>query len=117
MVQGDYKGGGPAMADLVAGRVQLMFETIPNSISYIQSGQLRALAITVDERSKQLPDVPTMSEAGGKDYVSRGWLGVAAPAGTPHPLHGNARTGPAQAVAQPAGTKAAHPPSLQEPTT
>jgi tripartite-type tricarboxylate transporter receptor subunit TctC len=105
MVHVAYKGGGPAMADLVAGRVQLMFETIPNSISYIQSGQLRALAVTVDERSKQLPDVPTMSEAGVKGYVSRGWLGVMAPAGTPQPIIDKLNAAVLKAVATPAVTK------------
>ena len=105
MVHVAYKGGGPAMADLVAGRVQLMFETIPNSISYIQSGQLRALAVTVDERSKQLPDVPTMSEAGVKGYVSRGWLGVMAPAGTPQPIIDKLNAAVLKAVATPTVTK------------
>src|SRR4030088_1974889 len=74
---------GDAMIDLMAGRLQMMFETLPVSLSYAQSGQLRAIAITVDERSKMLPDVPTVSEAGLSGFVSRGWLGVAAPAKTP----------------------------------
>jgi tripartite-type tricarboxylate transporter receptor subunit TctC len=74
------------MIDLMAGRLQMMFETLPVSLSYAQSGQLRAIAITVDERSKMLPDVPTVSEAGLSGFVSRGWLGVAAPAKTPKPI-------------------------------
>jgi tripartite-type tricarboxylate transporter receptor subunit TctC len=77
---------GDAMIDLVGGRLQMMFETLPVSMSYAQSGQLRAIAITVDERSKMLPDVPTVSEAGLPGFVSRGWLGVAAPAKTPKPI-------------------------------
>ena len=77
---------GDAMIDLMAGRLQMMFETLPVSLSYAQSGQLRAIAITVDERSKMLPDVPTVSEAGLPGFVSRGWLGVAAPAKTPKPI-------------------------------
>jgi tripartite-type tricarboxylate transporter receptor subunit TctC len=81
-----YRGGGPAMVDLVGDRLQMMFETIPSSLPYAQSGQLRAIAITVDERSKMLPDVPTVSEAGLPGFVSRGWLGVAAPAKTPKPI-------------------------------
>ena len=81
-----YRGGGPAMVDLVGDRLQMMFETIPSSLPYAQSGQLRAIAITVDERSKMLPDVPTVSEAGLSGFVSRGWLGVAAPAKTPKPI-------------------------------
>ena len=79
-----YRGN--AMIDLVEGRLQMMFETLPVSLSYAQSGQLRAIAITVDERSKMLPDVPTVSEAGLSGFVSRGWLGVAAPAKTPKPI-------------------------------
>jgi tripartite-type tricarboxylate transporter receptor subunit TctC len=81
-----YRGGGPAMVDLVAGRLQMMFETIPSSLPYAQSGRLRAIAITVDERSKLLPDVPTVNEAGLPGFVSRGWIGVAAPAKTPKPI-------------------------------
>ena len=79
-----YRGN--AMIDLVEGRLQMMFETLPVSLSYAQSGQLRAIAVTVDERSKMLPDVPTVSEAGLPGFVSRGWLGVAAPAKTPKPI-------------------------------
>lgn len=85
MVHVPYKGGGPAMADLVSGRIQLMFETIPSSMSYVRSGQLRAIAVTTEERSAQLPDVPTVRET-VTGVVSRGWLGVAAPAGTPQPI-------------------------------
>ena len=85
MVHVPYKGGGPAMADLVGGRIQLMFETIPSSMSYVRSGQLRAIAVTTEERSSQLPDVPTVQET-VTGVVSRGWLGVAAPAGTPQPI-------------------------------
>ncbi len=105
MIHVPYKGGGPAIADVVAGRVQVMFETIPNSISYIQSGQLRALAVTVNARSAQLPDVPTMTEAGVKDYESRGWLGVMAPAGTPQPIIDKLAGAIHKAVATPAVNK------------
>jgi tripartite-type tricarboxylate transporter receptor subunit TctC len=77
---------GDAMVDLVAGRLQMMFETLPVSLAYAQSGRLRPIAITVDQRSKMLPDVPTVSEAGLPGFVSRGWLGVAAPAKTPKPI-------------------------------
>jgi tripartite-type tricarboxylate transporter receptor subunit TctC len=105
MIHVPYKGGGPAMADLVAGRVEVMFETIPSSMSYVQSGQLRALAVTVDERSKQLPDVPTMAEAGVKDYLSRGWLGMMAPAGTPPAIVDKLAGALHKTIATPAVTK------------
>jgi tripartite-type tricarboxylate transporter receptor subunit TctC len=62
-----------------------MFETIPSSMSYVRSGQLRAIAVTTEERSAQLPDVPTVQET-VTGVVSRGWLGVAAPADTPKPI-------------------------------
>jgi tripartite-type tricarboxylate transporter receptor subunit TctC len=81
-----YRGGGPAMIDLVDGRLQMMFETIPSALPHVQSGEVRAIAITVGERSKMLPNVPTVSEAGLPGFVSRGWLGVAAPAKTPKPI-------------------------------
>jgi tripartite-type tricarboxylate transporter receptor subunit TctC len=105
MIHVPYKGGGPAMADLVAGRIQLMFETIPSSLPYIQSGQLRALAVTVEGRSGQLPDVPTVAEAGVAGFVSRGWLGVMAPAGTPQAIIDKMNAAVHKAVTDPAITK------------
>jgi len=105
MVHVAYRGGGPAMTDLVAGRIQLMFETIPSSIPYITSGQLRPLAVTVEKRSPQLPDVPTMAEAGVTDFVSRGWLGMAAPAGTPQPIIDKLNAAVVKALAEPAIAK------------
>jgi tripartite-type tricarboxylate transporter receptor subunit TctC len=83
MVHVPYRGGGPAMTDLVAGRLQLMFETIPSAIGYIRSKQLRPLAITVKQRSPILPDLPTIAESGVPGYSASGWLAMAAPAGTP----------------------------------
>ena len=104
MVHVPYKGGGPAMADLVGGRIQLMFETIPSSMSYIRSGQLRAIAVTTEQRSAQLPDVPSMQET-VKGFISRGWLGVAAPAGTPQPIVDRLNDAIHKAIADPAATK------------
>jgi len=104
MVHVPYKGGGPAMADLVGGRIQLMFETIPSSMSFVRSGQLRAIAVTTEERSAQLPDVPTMQET-VTGFVSRGWLGVAAPAGTPQPIVDRLNGAIHKAIADPAVAK------------
>jgi tripartite-type tricarboxylate transporter receptor subunit TctC len=81
-----YRGGAPALIDLMAGQVQLMFETIPTAIQPVQSGQLRALAVTTVKRSSMLPDLPTIEEAGVAGYVARGWVGLVAPAGTPAPI-------------------------------
>ena len=78
-----YKGGGPALTDLVGGHVDAMFATLPSAVQYIRTGRLRALAVTGSRRSGSLPDVPTAQEAGlpGLDVTT--WNGVLAPAGTP----------------------------------
>jgi tripartite-type tricarboxylate transporter receptor subunit TctC len=78
-----YKGGAPALADLVAGRTQMQFMTIPASIGHIQSGRIRPLAILNKERYPLFPEVPTISEAGVKDYDINNWYGVVVAAGTP----------------------------------
>ena len=81
-----YKGGAPAINDLIAGRVQLMFESL-NSISpFAHSGQVRALAVTGDHRSPAFPDLPTVAEAGVPGYSAATWAGVIAPAGVPRPI-------------------------------
>jgi len=82
MVHVPYRGGAPALNDLLAGQIQLMFETIPTAVEPIAAGQLRALAVTMPERVARLPDVPTVSESGVPGYVSRGWMGLVARNGT-----------------------------------
>jgi tripartite-type tricarboxylate transporter receptor subunit TctC len=78
-----YKGGAPALTDLVGGQIDLLFEPIPGTIPYVRTGRLRALAVTTKERSDTFPDVPAIREAGLPDYEYRGWIGLVAPAGTP----------------------------------
>jgi tripartite-type tricarboxylate transporter receptor subunit TctC len=78
-----YKGSGPAMPDLMAGRVHMMFENAPGAVSHIRAGKLRALAQTGLKRSKALPDVPTVAESGVPGYESLSWSGIAVAAGTP----------------------------------
>jgi tripartite-type tricarboxylate transporter receptor subunit TctC len=78
-----YKGGAPALTDLVGGQIDLLFEPIPGTIPYVRSGRVRALAVTTKERSETFPDVPAIREAGLPDYEYRGWIGLVAPAGTP----------------------------------
>jgi tripartite-type tricarboxylate transporter receptor subunit TctC len=78
-----YKGGGPALVDLMAGHVNLAFATILESIGFIKGGKLRALAVTSDKRSPALPEVPTLAESGFPGYNSISWIGLLAPAGTP----------------------------------
>ncbi len=80
-----YRGGAPAMADLVSGRVDLVFAPVVESIQQVRAGQVRALGITRRERSAQLPEVPAIGEE-LPGYVFTSWLGVFAPAGTPAPV-------------------------------
>jgi len=81
-----YKGGAPAISDLMAGRVQVMFEALNSIAPFAQSGQVRALAVSGDHRSPAFPDLPTIAEAGVPGYSAPGWVGVVAPAGLPRPL-------------------------------
>ena len=77
-----YKGGGPALADLMGGQIQLMLENIPSTLPLTKSGKVRALAVTALKRSSLVPDLPTLDEAGLKGYEIVGWNGLFAPAGT-----------------------------------
>ena len=81
-----YKGGGPSIADLVAGNVQMTFEATTVLLPLIESGRLRALAVTTPKRIPQLPDVPTMIESGYPTFVTVGWTGLLAPAHTPQAI-------------------------------
>jgi tripartite-type tricarboxylate transporter receptor subunit TctC len=78
-----YKGSGPAVTDLLAGQVNMMFDNIPSSLPHIKSGKLHAIATTGAKRDPALPDLPTIAEAGVRGYESGVWFGIAAPAGTP----------------------------------
>jgi len=81
-----YKGGGPSITDVVAGNVQMTFEGASVLLPLIESGRLRALAVTAPKRIAQLPDVPTMLECGYPNFVSTSWTGLLAPAHTPQPI-------------------------------
>jgi tripartite-type tricarboxylate transporter receptor subunit TctC len=78
-----YKGSGPAMQDLLGGQVQVSFAGIPNVLSQVKAGRLRALGVTTPKRWSELPEVPTLAEAGVPGYDATLWLDVVAPAGTP----------------------------------
>jgi len=83
MVPVHYKGGGPAMIDLIGGRVSPAFTTILSVLPHIQAQRVRALAVSTTRRSPVLPDVPTVAEAGVPGYAFTGWWGMAVPARTP----------------------------------
>ena len=81
-----YRGAGPALNDLLGGQVNVMFDILGSSLQYIQAGKLTALAVTSAKRSPQLPNVPTMAEAGVPGDEFTGWHGIAVRAGTPAPI-------------------------------
>jgi tripartite-type tricarboxylate transporter receptor subunit TctC len=86
MVHVPYKGGGPALNDVIGGQVPLFFGNLASTLQHIQSGKLRALAVTSEKRSPILPDVPTLGEAGLKGTEIYEWNAVFAPANTPEPV-------------------------------
>jgi tripartite-type tricarboxylate transporter receptor subunit TctC len=81
-----YKGSGPAMQDLLGGQVKVSFAGIPNVMPHVRTGKLRALAVSTPRRSPDLPDVPTVAEAGVPGYDATLWLALLAPAGTPNDI-------------------------------
>lgn len=83
MVHVPYKGGGPAVTDLLGGQVQLLFVSIPAALQHVRAGRLKALAVTSDKRSQAAPEVPTMAESGVPDCIVNSWYGALAPAKTP----------------------------------
>lgn len=78
-----YKGAAPAITDLIGGQIDVMFTTVASAASLVQSGQLRAIAVTSAERSPAFPQLPTVAEAGVPGYAAEAWYGLFAPAGTP----------------------------------
>ena len=86
LVHVPYKGGGPAMQDVIAGHVKIMFSSLVQTTPFIKSGQLIALGTGGAKRSPVLPDVPTIAEAGVPGYTADNWWGLAAPAGLPKPI-------------------------------
>jgi tripartite-type tricarboxylate transporter receptor subunit TctC len=78
-----YKGGGPSLLAVLSGEAHLMFSPMPSSISMVKAGRLKAIAITSPKRASQMPDVPTIAEAGLPDYEFQGWYGLLAPEGVP----------------------------------
>ena len=80
-----YKGAGPALNDLIAGQVQVMFDNLPSSAGFIKDGRIRALAVTTSVREASLPNVPTVAETVA-GYEASAWFGISAPKGTPRDI-------------------------------
>jgi tripartite-type tricarboxylate transporter receptor subunit TctC len=81
-----YRGGGPAMADIVAGQTQAIFQATSVIVPLVDDPRIRILAIAADQRSPLLPNVPTMEQAGFPRFIANSWNGISAPAGTPKPI-------------------------------
>ncbi len=98
-----YRGSGPALADLLAGAVDVMFDNLPSAMPHIQAGNLKAFAVTSAVRSAALPDVPTVAEAGNlPGFEASSWFGLLAPAGTPADIVGRLQQESAKALGLPA---------------
>ena len=78
-----YRGNGPALADVIAGHVDLMFDQVPNSADHVKAATVRAIAVTTADRLPFAPDVPTAAEAGFSGLMGTSWAGLSAPRGTP----------------------------------
>jgi tripartite-type tricarboxylate transporter receptor subunit TctC len=102
MVHVPYKGGaGPAVTDVLAGHVDLMFTTLSSAMEFVRTKSVKALAVTTRERMAELPDLPTMYELGWKNLVTSSWQGVLVPTGTPQPIVEKLRAAIAKVLADP----------------
>ncbi len=81
-----FRGGGPALIDVIGGDTQMAFGSVPTTIAHLRSGKMRALGVGALKRSSALPEVPTIDEAGVPGYQCANWYGLVAPAGTPEPI-------------------------------
>jgi len=86
MVHVPYKGSAPAVTDLLGNQIGIMFDNMPSAIQHVRAGKLRPIAVTTAQRSPELPDVPTIAEAGVPGYEATSWFGLYAVAGTPQPV-------------------------------
>jgi tripartite-type tricarboxylate transporter receptor subunit TctC len=98
-----YRGSGPALMDMVAGNMDVMFDNLPSSMAQIKAGKLKALAVTSAQRSAAMPDIPTIEEAAGlKGFEASSWFGLLAPAGTPADVVNRIQQETAKALNSPA---------------
>jgi tripartite-type tricarboxylate transporter receptor subunit TctC len=101
-----YKGSNQSLVDVIGGQVAISFVGVPNALPHIKAGRLRALAVTTATRAPDLPDVPTLQEAGLKGFDVAGWLGIVAPAKTPPEIVARIQQASAQALSAPDARKA-----------
>ena len=100
-----YRGSGPALLDLLAGTMDVMFDNLPSALPHIKSGKLKALAVTSAQRSAVLPELPTIAEAGGaalKGFEASSWFGLVAPVAMPAEVVARLQQETARALAAPA---------------
>jgi len=105
MIHVPYKGTAPAITDLIGGNLDMIFVPVPTALPHLQSGKLRALAVSTRERSLSLPEVPTMHEAGIKDFEALTWIGLVGPAGLPDDVVERLNQAARAAFGQPAGAR------------
>jgi tripartite-type tricarboxylate transporter receptor subunit TctC len=105
MVMVPYKGGGPAMIDVIAGNVPVMFSSVTQTLAHVRAGRLRLLAVGAAKRSPVVPDVPTVAEAGFPGYEVQTWWGLSAPAGVPRAVHDKLRRELVAVLQEPQTTK------------
>lgn len=100
-----YKGSAPAISDLLGNQIAVMFDNMPSAIQHVRSGKLRPIAVTSAQRSPELPDVPTIAEAGVPGYEAMSWFGLWAVAGTPKPVLDKLHASLAKVLKDPAVVK------------
>ena len=101
MVHIPYRGAGPSINDVLAGQVPILWDALPSSLPFIKDGRLRAIGVVSARRSPQLPDVPTFTELGVKDYEPEIWLGLVAPGGLPSGILASLHAATMKAIARP----------------
>ena len=101
MQHAPYKGSAPAVTDLLGNQIDIMFDNMPSAIQHVRSGKLAPLAVTTAKRSPELPNVPTIAEAGVPGYEATSWFGMFAPAGTPAPVLAKLNAAIVKVLAQP----------------
>nr|WP_246475557.1 tripartite tricarboxylate transporter substrate binding protein [Diaphorobacter ruginosibacter] len=101
MVHVPYKGSAPAVTDLLGNQIAIMFDNMPSAINHVRAGKLRPIAVTTAKRSPELPDVPTIAEAGVPGYEATSWFGMFTVAGTPKPVVDKLSAALAKSLASP----------------